>query len=94
MIEGLLIVPTRETKNFRKLYDLVEHLTPSSIQNFKIGKSSNSSLGMDELTDKYSTKAIKKAKEIGRKIGANLAFLYYKRGFGELEVSAHYFLLK
>jgi len=95
MVDGILIAPTWDRRNYDRIYRLIQENDLKLIheKTFKKGFSLESDKSLDELIQKYGQSAINKAKKIGEKADANLCLIYPKRGFGKLEVSAQYFSL-
>ncbi len=95
MVEGILVSPDWDRESFSKLHELVKDTPLVHRERFVMGEPFGIRVDatMEDLVDKYGKSAMKKAKIIGERVKANLAFLYCIRGFGELQVTAHYFSL-
>jgi len=95
MVEGILISPEWDRKSFSKLHELVKDVPLLYQERFVLSRPwVRVDASSEELIKVYGGTAIKKAKKVGERIKANLAFLYYIRGMGELKVIAHYFSLQ
>ena len=97
MLEGTLIVPMWEPSN-ETLHDLlIQNASFLTIEKFNVGRRNlfdSRDISLDELTEKYAKKAISRAEKIGKKMAANIVFLYRSRGFGELGISAYFYSLR
>jgi hypothetical protein len=69
----------------------VEYKVPQFGWGMKSRNPHNAGPTIEELAEEYGDKAIRKARRIAKKSGASFAFLFTKRGFGELEITASLF---
>jgi hypothetical protein len=93
MIERVIVVPDWDIGFFKVIRSLTEDRISIHMKRFSAGNSNNSSMGMNELVEKYGRQVMKEAKQEGERVNANVAVLHSILGYGELIVDAHYFSL-